>query len=152
MKVILFGATGMVGQGVLRECEPALAAPGADMITALSLILLGFFLGMRHATDPDHVIAISTIVARQRTTIRDAILIGALWGVGHTLTVAVVGGAIILFSVVIPRRLGLTMEMAVALMLVVLGMWNLTGILHRIRDASASGRGPASGLHAHLHI
>jgi ABC-type nickel/cobalt efflux system permease component RcnA len=121
------------------------------MITALSLISLGFFLGMRHATDPDHVIAISTIVGRQRTTIQDAILIGALWGIGHTLTVIVVGGAIILFSVVIPPRLGLTMEMAAALMLVVLGMWNLTGILHRIRDASASRGEPASGLHAHLH-
>src|SRR5437867_11755151 len=91
------------------------------MITLLSLISLGFFLGMRHATDPDHVIAVSTIVTRQ-PTLRAALLIGILWGIGHTLTIVVVGAAIILFSIVIPPRLGLTMEMAVALMLVVLGL------------------------------
>src|SRR5436189_184568 len=60
------------------------------MITLLSLISLGFFLGMRHATDPDHVLAVSTIVTRQRT-LRAALLIGILWGVGHPLTIVVVG-------------------------------------------------------------
>ena len=76
------------------------------MIAVLSLTLLGFFLGMRHATDPDHVIAVSTIVTRQ-PTIRAALLIGSLWGVGHTLTIVAVGGAIVLFTIVIPPRLGL---------------------------------------------
>src|SRR5439155_590828 len=104
---------------------------------SLAQISYRFFLGMRHATDPDHVLAVSTIVTRQRT-LRAALLIGILWGVGHTLTIVVVGAAIILFSVVIPPRLGLTMEMAVALMLVVLGMWNLTGVLQRIREALTS--------------
>src|SRR5947209_6096268 len=103
----------------------------AHMIAVLSLTLLGFFLGMRHATDADHVIAVSTIVTRQ-PTIRAALLIGSLWGVGHTLTIVAVGGAIVLFTIVIPPRLGLTMEMAVALMLIVLGMWNLTGFLEQI--------------------
>jgi len=65
------------------------------MITLLSLISLGFFLGMRHATDPDHVIAVSTIVTRQ-LTLRAALLIGILWGIGHTLTIVVVGAAILL--------------------------------------------------------
>jgi ABC-type nickel/cobalt efflux system permease component RcnA len=120
------------------------------MITVLSLTSFGFFLGMRHATDPDHVIAVSTIVTRQRT-IRAALLIGGLWGVGHTLTIVVVGGAIILFSIVIPPRLGLTMEMAVALMLIVLGMWNLTGILQHIREIRTSRGGRARRLHTHLH-
>jgi ABC-type nickel/cobalt efflux system permease component RcnA len=116
------------------------------MITALSLIALGFFLGMRHATDPDHVIAVSTIVTRQRT-LGGGVLIGGLWGLGHTLTIIVVGGAIIVFSVVIPPALGLTMEMSVALMLVVLGLWNLTGILQQLRDQVAGG----AGAHAHVH-
>jgi high-affinity nickel permease len=102
------------------------------MIAVLSLTLLGFFLGMRHATDPDHVIAVSTIVTRQ-PTVRGALLIGSLWGVGHTVTIVAVGGAIVLFTIVIPPRLGLSMEMAVALMLIVLGMWNLTGFLEQIR-------------------
>jgi hypothetical protein len=102
------------------------------MITVFSLTLLGFFLGMRHATDPDHVIAVSTIVTRQ-PTIRGALVIGSLWGVGHTLTILAVGAAIVFFAIVIPPRLGLSMEMAVALMLVVLGMWNLTGLFEQIR-------------------
>src|SRR5207248_497028 len=116
------------------------------MATVLSLIALGLFLGMRHATDPDHVIAVSTIVTRQQT-LRGGLLIGGLWGVGHTLTIIGVGGAIILFSIVIPPALGLSMEMTVALMLVVLGLWNLTGILQRLRD-QAVGRGDG---HAHVH-
>src|SRR5438067_60919 len=120
------------------------------MIAVLSLTLLGFFLGMRHATDPDHVIAVSTIVARQ-PTVRGALLIGSLWGVGHTLTIVAVGGAIVLFTIVIPPRLGLSMEMAVALMLIVLGMWNLTGFLEQIRGIRPLGGGAANNLHAHLH-
>jgi high-affinity nickel-transport protein len=117
------------------------------LITTLSLLAVGFFLGMRHATDADHVIAISTIVSRQRS-LRGAALIGALWGVGHTLTVAIVGGAIILFSIVIPPRTGLAMEFAVGVMLVVLGLLNLTGLNQWIRDNVAPGSG---SLHAHTH-
>src|SRR5438270_4015453 len=120
------------------------------MIAVLSLTLLGFFLGMRHATDPDHVIAVSTIVTRQ-PTIRAALLIGSLWGVGHTLTIVAVGGAIVLFTIVIPPRLGLSMEMAVALMLIVLGMWNLTGFLEQIRGFRPSNGVGAGRLRAHLH-
>ena len=120
------------------------------MIAVLSLTLLGFFLGVRHATDPDHVIAVSTIVTRQ-PTVRAALLIGSLWGLGHTLTIVAVGGAIILFTVVIPPRLGLSMEMAVALMLIVLGMWNLTGILEQIRGIRLVGGAGATRLHANVH-
>src|SRR5215470_8292672 len=120
------------------------------MIAVLSLTLLGFFLGMRHATDPDHVIAVSTIVTRQ-PTIRAALLIGSLWGVGHTLTIVAVGGVIVFFTIVIPPRVGLSMEMAVALMLIVLGMWNLTGILEQIRGIRPSGRGMESQFDAQLH-
>jgi len=116
------------------------------MITALSLIALGFFLGMRHATDADHIIAVSTIVTRQRT-LRGGVLIGGLWGLGHTLTIVIVGGAIVVFSVVIPPALGLTMEMTVALMLVVLGLWNLTGLIQTVRDQLGGSTAP----HAHAH-
>ncbi len=121
------------------------------MMTALSLVLLGFFLGMRHATDADHVIAVGALVARRRTTVRHAALIGVLWGLGHTLTVVLVGGAIIGFSIVIPPHIGLTMELAVALVLILLGMWNLTGILRRLRDVSVSREAPPDGRHAHPH-
>jgi high-affinity nickel-transport protein len=95
----------------------------------VAVAALGFFLGMRHATDADHVIAVTTIVARQRST-RSAALIGAVWGLGHTLTILVVGGGIILFGWVIPPRVGLSMEFSVGLMLIILGLMNLTGVLH----------------------
>lgn len=94
------------------------------MLSALSAAVLGFLLGLRHATDADHVVAITTIVARERT-LRRAAWIGALWGIGHTLTVFVVGGAIVSFRLVIPPRLGLALEFGVALMLILLGFTNL---------------------------
>src|SRR5882724_10724173 len=103
------------------------------MITLLSIIALGFFLGMRHATDPDHVIAVTTIVSRQRS-IRHAALIGVLWGMGHTITILVVGSAIILFGLVIPPRVGLTMELSVGLMLILLGILSLSGIMRWIKE------------------
>src|ERR1700760_2317823 len=98
------------------------------MFSLIGILILGFFLGIRHATDPDHVVAVMTIVAKQRKVARAGV-IGALWGVGHTATIFVVGAAIILFKVVIPPRLGLSMEFAVGLMLILLGILNLTGVL-----------------------
>src|ERR1700679_631645 len=104
------------------------------MIGLLSIVALGFFLGMRHATDPDHVIAVTTIVSRYRK-ISHAALIGAVWGVGHTLTILLVGSGIILFGWVIPARVGLSMEFSVGLMLILLGVLNLTGILQWIANS-----------------
>jgi len=113
----------------------------------VSILLLGFFLGMRHATDPDHVIAVTTIVARQRR-VGAAALIGVLWGIGHTLTMVAVGGAIIVFGVVIPPRLGLTMELSVALMLILLGVANLAGIMRWI---TGTWHEEVFDVHPHRH-
>lgn len=115
-----------------------------------AVCVLGFFLGMRHATDPDHVIAVSTIVARHRTT-AGAALIGALWGVGHTLTILVVGAGIILLGWVIPARVGLSLELSVGVMLIVLGLMNLTGVLRRVTETVTPPAGPPDTLHAHPH-
>jgi ABC-type nickel/cobalt efflux system permease component RcnA len=120
------------------------------MVNLLAAIGLGFVLGMRHATDPDHVIAVSTIVSRQRS-IRQAGVIGALWGVGHTITIFCVGGAIILFNVVIPPRIGLAMELAVGLMLILLGILNLTGVMQRITHRYTPDHNHGSLVHSHLH-
>lgn len=117
------------------------------MITLLSIIALGFFLGMRHATDPDHVIAVTTIVSRQRS-IRHAALIGVLWGFGHTITILAVGSAIILFGIVIPARVGLTMELSVGLMLILLGILNLSGIMRWITETLTPTQ---PGQHSHPH-
>ncbi|MGB7284737.1 MAG: hypothetical protein WBE13_20895 [Candidatus Acidiferrum sp.] len=117
------------------------------MLTLLSIIALGFFLGMRHATDPDHVIAVTTIVSRQRS-IRQAALIGVLWGLGHTITILAVGSAIILFGIVIPARVGLTMELSVGLMLILLGILNLSGIMRWITETLTPSH---LAYHAHPH-
>src|SRR5712691_23685 len=117
------------------------------MVTLLPIIALGFFLGMRHATDPDHIIGVTTIVSRQRS-IRHAAMIGVLWGLGHTITILVVGSAIILFGLVIPPRVGLTMELSVGLMLILLGVLNLFGILRWITETVTPLQ---QGRHAHSH-
>lgn len=109
------------------------------MLSFIGILILGFVLGMRHATDPDHVIAVMTIVTRQRG-IAKAGVIGALWGMGHTLTIFLVGAAIILFKVAIPPRLGLSMEFAVGLMLILLGVLNLTGVLGRLAPGPPSSQ------------
>jgi sulfite exporter TauE/SafE len=111
------------------------------MTSLLAICVLGFFLGMRHATDPDHVIAVTTIVSRQRTT-AGAAMIGAIWGVGHTLTILVVGAGIILLGWVIPPRVGLSLELSVGVMLIVLGFMNLSGVLQRITQPEAHPHAP----------
>lgn len=120
------------------------------MTALVSIVLVAFFLGMRHATDPDHVLAVSTIVSRQRTLGR-AVLVGVLWGIGHSVTILVVGVAIIAFGLVIPPRVGLTMEFSVALMLILLGVLNLTGVLGRIAETARPAPAGDGRLHAHSH-
>ncbi len=111
----------------------------------LFVIGLGLVLGMRHSTDADHVVAISTIVGRQRS-IRGAAFIGSVWGIGHTITIFIVGSLIILFGVEIPPRLGLSMEFCVAVMLVLLGILNLTGITQKITARYTMGQELAPAL------
>jgi high-affinity nickel-transport protein len=109
----------------------------------LSMAFLGFFLGMRHATDPDHVAAVTTIVSRERRLGR-AGGIGILWGLGHAATIILVGGAILLFDVVIPPRIGLTMELSVAVMLAILGILSLGGIVASAPPVARGDRSFAS--------
>jgi hypothetical protein len=128
------------------------------MISFLSIIAVGFFLGMRHATDPDHVIAVTTIVSRQRNLLKAA-MTGIFWGIGHTLTIFVVGTVIILFDVVIPARIGLSMELSVGLMLIVLGVMNIVSFMRSARsisprDSEIVHRHPHSHgdfVHSHAH-
>ena len=120
------------------------------MISGLTILAIGFFLGMRHATDPDHVIAVSTIVSREPSLGR-AGWIGALWGFGHTLTILLVGAAIILFNVAIPARAGLTMEFSVGLMLILLGILNLTGVTRWLSEKFSPAHPRIIGEHVHIH-
>jgi len=118
------------------------------MVTLLAIVLLGFVLGMRHATDPDHVVAVAAIVSREKTILH-ATIIGALWGLGHTITILIVGAAIILFRLTIPPDLGLSMELSVGLMLILLGASNLTGVTQRWIERFTN-RQHDTGTHSHL--
>jgi len=122
------------------------------MIGLLSIVALGFFFGMRHGTDRDHVIAVSTIVARHRS-ITHAAVIGALWGVGHTVTILAVGSGIVVFGWVIPARVGLSMEFSVGLMLILLGILNLSGLWQWMTTAVAPYALHPQGatIHSHVH-
>jgi ABC-type nickel/cobalt efflux system permease component RcnA len=124
------------------------------MAQFLSMAFLGFFLGMRHATDPDHVVAVTTIVSRERRVDR-AGGIGMLWGLGHTATILLVGGAILIFDVVIPPRIGLTMEFSVAVMLVLLGVLSVGHRLDSHRhsgDATAETKGERGSIFHHQSL
>jgi len=123
------------------------------MATLVSILALGFLLGMRHATDADHVIAVSTILSRYRE-IRRAALIGMYWGLGHTLMILCVGVAIIFLGLTIPAQLGLTMEFSVGLMLIVLGAANLVTFFRAAPAAhshDAVGAREHALVHSHAH-
>jgi cytochrome c biogenesis protein CcdA len=94
------------------------------MLALAPAALAGFLIGLRHATDADHVAAVGAIVARERT-VRGAALVGAAWGLGHTLTLLALGGAIVVFGLSVPPRVALALELCVGLMLIGLGAWNL---------------------------
>ena len=113
------------------------------MTHLMSLLGLGFILGMRHSTDADHVVAVSTIVAREKR-LGPACILGMVWGLGHTITIFAVGAAIIFLKLVIPARVGLSMEFAVGLMLVLLGALNVAGL-------GLGSLGAAEHAHAHDH-
>lgn len=106
-------------------------------MSLLFTFITSLLLGMRHATDPDHIVAVTTIVTRERSVAKAA-GIGAVWGLGHTITLLLVGGAIIGFKVVMNARLGLSLELCVAMILIVLGLLNLFNV-----RANTSGLNPA---------
>lgn len=116
------------------------------MSTLLPILFFGFFLGMRHATDSDHVIAVTTIVSRQRR-IWSAAWTGIFWGIGHSLTLLVIGGAIILFGVIAPVQLGMSLEFSVALMLILLGALTLHSTYRRVGEVNIDH----ADVHRHSH-
>ncbi len=105
---------------------------------------------MRHATDPDHVIAVTTILSRERR-IAAAMRVGVIWGLGHTATVMLVGAAIIIFKIAIPARIGLAMEFAVALVLILLGVNAASRMLARATSRFSEPEAVPATLSVHSH-
>lgn len=90
------------------------------MSSSLVTGLLGIALGMRHAVEPDHLAAVSTLATEQRT-VRAGLWLGALWGVGHSFSLFVVGGTLAFVGAQMPVRVGAGFELLVAVMIVALG-------------------------------
>jgi high-affinity nickel-transport protein len=131
--------------------------------------LLGFVLGIQHATDPDHLVAVATIVTRERRFAAGAV-VGALWGLGHALTLGTVGALIIALGLAPGPAIGSGLELLVAGMLVLLGVLRLRDAArgfetvppeHLTADHEHGGRevvhshahvhGPAVHRHPHVH-
>ena len=89
--------------------------------SALAILGLGFALGLKHATDADHVVAVTTFVSEQRSVWR-GLWIGLFWGLGHTLSLTAAGLLVVFLKISIPEWVALRLEFAVAFMLVILGV------------------------------
>ena len=115
-----------------------------------AIVGLGFVLGLRHALDADHVIAVSTIVADTQSLLKAA-SIGALWGVGHTLTLSLVGLLILFGKVSIPESWSHIAELFVGLMLVYLGFTTLLKLRRERLHAHHHRHGSLEHTHFHSH-
>ena len=102
---------------------------------------LGSLLGMRHALEPDHLAAVTTLVSRERSSLRAALL-GAWWGIGHTLALLVVGAALVFVRTELPAAVSDAFELAVAVMLIAIGV-------RALRLAAQQGPGGPRHLHRH---
>lgn len=126
--------------------------PVLELLTSSGL---GSLLGMRHALEPDHLAAVSTLVSRERSSAKAALL-GVCWGLGHTAGLIVVGAVLVVLRAELPPRMADIFEMLVAIMLVVLGVRALQQALtqqpapHQHQHAFAVHS--HSGLPAHVHI
>ncbi|WP_166265482.1 urease accessory protein [Marinobacter caseinilyticus] len=116
-----------------------------------AVLLLGFLLGMRHAMEADHVAAVATLATRSHSR-RHAIMQGAMWGLGHTLSLFLACSAVLFLDTVIPERLAQALELAVGLMLIALGLDVIRRLMRRRIHFHAHhhGGGPVH-CHAHSH-
>jgi MFS family permease len=120
-------------------------------LSTASVLAFGFVLGLKHAVEVDHLAAVSTIVS-ERKSLLSSMVVGGLWGVGHTISLLIAGFLVILLHVEISERMALLLEFCVGLMLIALGanalrkLWR-GGHLH-LHMHSHGGR---AHVHPHIH-
>lgn len=126
--------------------------PVLELITSSGF---GSLLGMRHALEPDHLAAVSTLVSRERNSMKAALL-GACWGLGHTLGLVLVGAVLVLLRAELPARIADIFECFVAIMLIVLGARAVVQSVRQIEQTHSHRRWFAmhrhSGLASHVHV
>lgn len=116
-------------------------------------LAFGFVLGLRHALDPDHLVAVSTIVSEHKSVGRST-LVGTFWGLGHTASLLAMSVVLLFLRASIPERIALWMEIPVALMLITLGVITILRVTREgdLRIHSHTHAHNETGTHAHIHI
>jgi high-affinity nickel permease len=107
----------------------------SDGTTLVALIALAVLLGLRHATDPDHLAAVSTLISSERErSSRLAARLGLIWGLGHATTLFLFGLPIVLYRAYLPKPVQEGAETAVGVLIVALAVWLLLrwhrGVFH----------------------
>jgi ABC-type nickel/cobalt efflux system permease component RcnA len=128
-----------------------LEEPVLTQLSAFALLGLGLLFGLKHATEADHIVAVSTIVSEQRSLLRSS-LVGALWGVGHSMALIFVGIIVLALRVAIPESVANWMEFGVALMIVALGVSALLAALRRRSDVHLHQHTHDGVSHVHIHF
>src|SRR3954468_7490190 len=111
---------------------------------------LGFALGLKHATEADHLAAVSTIVSEMRSVL-GAARVGALWGLGHTTSLFFAGLLVILLGIAIPKTVANALEFCVAMMIVTLGTRLLFLISRKSRRIHVHAHSHDGQRHLHFH-
>jgi ABC-type nickel/cobalt efflux system permease component RcnA len=121
----------------------------SDGATLGLVIVVAILLGLRHATDPDHLAAVTTLIASTERRARDAARLGLAWGAGHALTLFLLGVPIVLYRAYLPESVQRGAETAIGFLIAGLAVWLLVrwrrGAFHAHRHAHGDGS------HAHLH-
>jgi ABC-type nickel/cobalt efflux system permease component RcnA len=120
-------------------------------VSAIALLGLGLVFGLKHATEIDHVVAVSSIVSEHRSIMR-SVLVGGLWGVGHTASLIIVGIIVLALRVAIPERVSNWLEFCVALMIIGLGATALIRALRRRADVHIHQHSHDNVSHVHIHF
>jgi ABC-type nickel/cobalt efflux system permease component RcnA len=121
-------------------------------LSTLAVWTIGLVFGLKHATEVDHVVAISTIVSQHKNVLRSA-LVGALWGAGHTASLLIIGIVVLWLRITIPQNVSGWLELAVALMIIGLGisaLWRATRRNSKVHVHQHSHDG-LSHTHVHFH-
>jgi ABC-type nickel/cobalt efflux system permease component RcnA len=120
-------------------------------ISVLAVLSIGLVFGLKHATEVDHVVAVSTIVSQHRNVFHSA-LVGALWGVGHTASLLVIGVVVLMLRVAIPEKVSDWLELGVAVMIICLGISALMRALRKNAELHLHQHSHDGLSHTHVHF
>ncbi len=125
--------------------------PSFISLGALGVLGIGLIYGLRHATEADHIVAVSAMVSEHRKLVRAA-LVGGLWGAGHTASLIIVGIFVLSLRIAIPEHVASWLEFAVAMMIIGLGIVAFKRALRRRSDFHFHKHAHDDLSHAHMHF